>query len=105
VFFLILGIFLLAHFYISFIVSKFFSKPYEHELNNVSKVLITLLTGPLTFVLMMLVIFITPLRNLDAGIMDGGLFLMFLLFTPLFPVVSYLLVKWAYKFKLSIKHV
>ncbi|GAA6133819.1 hypothetical protein NBRC116188_06080 [Oceaniserpentilla sp. 4NH20-0058] len=102
---LILGVFLIAHFYISFLVCKYFAKFYDYELTSTLKAFITILTGPLTFALMMLVLFITPLSHLEAGIMDGGIALMFILFTPLFPIVSYFLVKSAHKFKLGIKYV
>ncbi len=103
--YLVLGVFLFVHFYISFLVCNYFAKSYEQKLNKVSKTLITLFTGPLTFVLMMLVIFITPLKNTEAGIMDGGLFLMLILFTPLFPIVSFGLVKLAHKFRYCVKYV
>ncbi len=103
--YLVLGVFLSVHFYISFLVCRFYSKSYDQQLNNVSKLVITLFTGPLTFALMLLVIYITPLRNTEAGLMDGGLFLMFILFTPLFPVVSYMLVKLAHKFTACVKYV
>ncbi|OCQ23591.1 hypothetical protein A7985_06515 [Pseudoalteromonas luteoviolacea] len=103
--YLVLGVFIFIHFYISFLACSYFAKSYEQKLNSASKALITLFTGPLTFTLMMLVIFMTPLRNTEAGIMDGGLFLMFILFTPLFPIVSFGLVKLAYKFRFCVKHV
>ena len=103
--YLVLGVFLFVHFYISFLVCGFYAKSYEQQLNHISKLVITLLTGPLTFVLMLLIIYITPLRNTEAGIMDGGLFLMFILFTPLFPIVSYMLVKLANRFTGCAKYV
>ena len=103
--YLVLGVFLFVHLYISFLVCRFYAKSYEQQINNISKLVITLLTGPLTFALMLLVIYITPLRNTQAGLMDGGLFLMFILFTPLFPLVSYMLVKLANKFTACVKYV
>ncbi len=103
--YLILGVFLFVHFYISFLVCGYFAKSYEQQINNITKLMITLFTGPLTFMLMLLLIYVTPLRNTDAGLMDGGLFLIFILFTPLFPVVSYMLVKLTNKFTVCVKYV
>ena len=103
--YLVLGVFLFVHFYISFLVCRFYARSYDQQLNNISKLVITLLTGPLTFVFMLLIIYITPLKNTEAGLMDGGLFLMFILFTPLFPFVSYMLVKLANKFTVCVKYV
>ena len=103
--YLVLGVFLFVHFYISFLVCRYYTKSYEQQLNTVSKLVITLFTGPLTFALMLIVIYITPLRNTEAGLMDGGLFLIFILFTPLFPIVSYMLVKLAHKFTVCVKYV
>lgn len=97
--YLVIAIFLIVHFYISFLVCSYFTKSHKQKLSSVAKTLITLFTGPLTFILMILVILITPLRHNEMGLMDGGIFLIFILFTPLFPIVSLCLVKLAHKFR------
>ena len=102
--YLVLGIFFLVHFYISFLACGYFTKPYKQNLNRAAKTFITLFTGPLTFILMILVILLTPLRHNEMGLFEGGIFLIFILFTPLFPIVSLCLVKFAYRFRFFVQH-
>jgi hypothetical protein len=61
------------------------------------------LSGPLTLVSILAIIFITPLRNTDAGLFDGGGALMVLLSLFIFPIVSSLLVKLLVTNKLVVK--
>lgn len=95
--YLILTIILAIHFSISYCACRFYSSGYDARLSKISTILITLLSGPITLVLTLAVIFVTPLKHTDAGLMDGGGILLIFLSLIIFPFVSMLLVKFAFK--------
>jgi len=91
--FVFLSLFVFIHFYLSYLICSYFDSGYEIKLNRTKRIAIAILTGPISFVLTLLVLYFSPLQNMDAGIMDGGLILIFLVFTPIFFLISYMLVK------------
>jgi len=95
--YLILAIILAIHFSISYCVCRFYSRGYNARLPKISTIFITLLSGPITLFLTLAVIFVTPLKYMDAGLMDGGGILFIFLSLVIFPFVSMLLVRLAYK--------
>jgi hypothetical protein len=84
---------LAVHYVISYLVCVYFKKSREKRLSKLGTFLVVVLSGPLTLVSILAIIFITPLRNTDAGLFDGGGTLMVLLSLFIFPIVSRLLVK------------
>jgi hypothetical protein len=53
-------------------VCIYFKKTYEKRLSKLGTFLVVVLSGPLTLVSILAIIFIKPLRNTDAGLFDGG---------------------------------
>lgn len=95
--YLVLTIVLVIHFLISYCACRFFSRGYDSNVPNISTILITLLSGPITLALTLVVILVTPLKHTDAGLMDGGGTLLVVLSLLIFPFVSMLLVRLAFK--------
>lgn len=90
--FILFGI-MAIHYLIAYYVCIYFSKSYPKYLNKLGKFLVVVLSGPITLVSILAIIFATPLRNTDAGLFDGGGALVVLMSLFIFPAVSSLLVK------------
>lgn len=99
------GLLILAvHYLISYLICVYFNKSYEQRLSKLGTFLVVVLSGPLTLVSILAIMFITPLRGTDAGLFDGGGALMVLLSLFIFPLISATLVKLLVTKKLVVKN-
>jgi|GEM_PF-1800878 len=90
---LLLLILLLTHYLISYWICRYFLKSYKQALNKLGIFTVMAVSGPVTLLFILVIIFITPLKNTDAGLFDGGLALMILLSLFVFPLVNALLIR------------
>jgi hypothetical protein len=84
---------IVVHYLISYGVCVYLNKSYDRKLSKSATSAVVILSGPLTLVSILVIIFVTPLRNAEAGLFDGGGMLVVLLSIFVFPLVSSLLVR------------
>lgn len=84
---------LLTHYLISYLVCIYFHASYKQRLSHLGIFVVVVLSGPLTLLSILTIIFITPLKNSDAGLFDGGGAVVILLSFFMFPIVSASLIK------------